>query len=97
MVLGAVYMLYLYRRIDFGKLTKDDLKTILDIDRREALVFAPLGVLTIWMGVYPSTFIDPMTPAVNKLIETRQAALARTDGVDIATVAADAARALGLL
>ncbi|MEM6492061.1 MAG: NADH-quinone oxidoreductase subunit M, partial [Pseudomonadota bacterium] len=97
MVLGAVYMLYLYRRIVFGKLTKDDLKAILDIDRREAAVFAPLAGLTVWMGVYPSTFIDPMTPAVAKLVETHQAAMERAQGVDVAAIAADAARALGLL
>ena len=56
MILGAVYALYLYRRIIFGTITKDDLRAILDLSPREIAVFAPLVVLTLWMGVYPSSF-----------------------------------------
>ena len=55
-VLGAAYMLYLYRRVIFGKLERDDLKSILDLSWREVAVFAPLVVLTIWMGIYPISF-----------------------------------------
>ena len=50
MILGAAYMLYLYRRVIFGRLTKDDLRGILDLSPREIAVFAPLVVLTLWMG-----------------------------------------------
>jgi NADH-quinone oxidoreductase subunit M len=56
MILGAAYMLYLYRRVMFGKITRDDLKSILDISPREMTVFAPLVILTLWMGIYPSSF-----------------------------------------
>jgi NADH-quinone oxidoreductase subunit M len=56
MILGAAYMLYLYRRVMFGSITKNDLKAILDLSPREMAVFAPLVVLTLWMGVYPSSF-----------------------------------------
>jgi NADH-quinone oxidoreductase subunit M len=56
MVLGAAYMLWLYRRVMFGSITKADLKSILDISPREMAVFAPLVVLTLWMGIYPSSF-----------------------------------------
>jgi len=56
MILGAAYMLYLYRRMMFGKITRDDLRAILDISPREMAVFAPLIILTLWMGVYPSSF-----------------------------------------
>ena len=56
MILGAAYMLYLYRRVIFGRLTKHDLRDILDLSPREIAVFAPLIVLTLWMGVYPSSF-----------------------------------------
>ena len=56
MVLGAAYMLYLYRRVIFGKITRDDLRAILDISPREMAVFAPLILLTLWMGIYPSSF-----------------------------------------
>ena len=81
MVLGAAYMLYLYRRIIFGVLTKDSLKSILDMNRREALVFAPLVVLVFWMGIYPMSFLDVMSVSVANLIENYQAALAAADGV----------------
>ena len=56
MILGAAYMLYLYRRIIFGRLTKEDLRSILDLSPREIAVFAPLILLTLWMGIYPSAF-----------------------------------------
>ena len=45
-ILGAAYMLWLYRRVIFGKLTREDLKSILDMNPREIAVFAPLVVLT---------------------------------------------------
>ena len=79
-ILGAVYMLYLYRRIIFGKLTKEHLLKIGDLSRREILVFAPLLILVLWMGVYPSSFLDMMHVSVNNLIdrvETAQAAAAQ--------------------
>jgi NADH-quinone oxidoreductase subunit M len=56
-ILGAVYMLYLYRRVIFGKLTKEALSKIGDLNRREIAVFAPLIVLVFWMGVYPAPFL----------------------------------------
>uniref|UniRef100_UPI00262DAE9B NADH-quinone oxidoreductase subunit M n=1 Tax=Pelagibius sp. TaxID=1931238 RepID=UPI00262DAE9B len=80
MVLGAAYMLYLYRRIIFGKITKDDLKSILDMDWREKAVFAPLVILVLWMGIYPASFIDVMAPSVERLVENYQLALASAEG-----------------
>ncbi|MEQ9200927.1 MAG: proton-conducting transporter membrane subunit, partial [Rhodospirillales bacterium] len=74
-ILGAAYMLYLFRRVVFGKLTKDDLKSILDLTPREIAIFLPLVILTIWMGVYPSTFLDPMHASVDNLLNNYSAAL----------------------
>ena len=68
-ILGAAYMLYLYRRVIFGKITKDDVRTMLDLSWREKLIFAPLLVLVFWMGIYPSSFLEPMKPAVNFVID----------------------------
>jgi len=78
--LGAAYALWLYRAIIFGQLTKDSLKGILDMNMREVAVFVPLVLLTLWMGVYPSSFLDPMAPSIDKLVGDYQAAikLART-------------------
>src|ERR1700690_3931730 len=56
MIFGTAYMLYLYRRIVFGRITRDDLRGILDMSPREIAVFAPLVVLTLWMGVHPASF-----------------------------------------
>ena len=74
-ILGAAYALWLYRKIVFGELSKDSLKAILDMNRREIAVFLPLVLITLWMGIYPSSFLDPMAPAVDKLIGDYQAAL----------------------
>ena len=68
-ILGAAYMLYLYRRLIFGELTKDILKKVLDLSPREWSVFAPLVILTIWMGIYPSTFLNFMHVSVDNLLQ----------------------------
>jgi len=78
-ILGAAYMLWLYRRVIFGELTKDNLKDILDLDRREIFIFAPLVVLVIWMGVYPSYFLDIIHVSVTGLIEDMSLSRVDTD------------------
>ena len=75
MILGACYMLYLYRRVIFGKLEKPDLKVLLDLSPREYVVFAPLVVLTIWMGIYPSSFLSFFEASVAALLARHEAAL----------------------
>ncbi|MFH1157339.1 MAG: NADH-quinone oxidoreductase subunit M [Pseudomonadota bacterium] len=67
-VLGAAYMLYLYKRVVFGELTKADVRAMTDINAREVAIFAPLIALVFWMGIYPSSFINPMAPALEKVI-----------------------------
>ncbi|MCF8480022.1 MAG: NADH-quinone oxidoreductase subunit M [Rhodospirillum sp.] len=74
-ILGAAYMLYLYRRVIFGKLEKEDLKALLDLSPREVAIFAPLIVLTLWMGIYPSSFLDFMHASVGDLVSNYQTAL----------------------
>ncbi len=75
-ILGAVYMLYLYRRIIFGQLTKEHLLKIGDLSRREIMVFAPLVILVLWMGVYPTSFLDVMHVSVSNLIDRVESAQA---------------------
>ncbi|MBF0371977.1 MAG: NADH-quinone oxidoreductase subunit M [Alphaproteobacteria bacterium] len=84
LVLGAAYMLYLYRRVIFGKLTREDLKTILDLDRREVAVFAPLILVVLWMGIYPSSFLNPMHASIENLIQKYELALASGDPLHVA-------------
>ena len=74
LVLGAAYMLYLYKRVVFGQLTKADVKAMTDVSCREVAVFVPLIGLVLWMGIYPSSFINPMAPALEKVIARYDAA-----------------------
>jgi NADH-quinone oxidoreductase subunit M len=66
-VLGAGYMLWLYRRVVFGELKHRDLQDITDVSAREQFLFAPLVVLTVAAGIYPSIITDALTPSVTKL------------------------------
>jgi NADH-quinone oxidoreductase subunit M len=75
MILGAAYMLYLYRRMIFGRITRDDLRAILDMSPREIAVFAPLVILTFWMGIYPSSFSAFWDATVAAMVQHQQAAL----------------------
>src|SRR3984885_12468834 len=69
MFLGAAYMLYLYRRVVFGTITRDDLRNILDLSPREKAVFAPLLILVLWMGGYPMSFLGPIRASVDHLVQ----------------------------
>ncbi|HEV7266677.1 MAG TPA: NADH-quinone oxidoreductase subunit M [Falsiroseomonas sp.] len=75
MILGAAYMLYLYRRVAFGRITRDDLRSLLDLSPREYATFAPLILLTLWMGVYPSSFLNFFEASVANLVARHEAAL----------------------
>jgi NADH-quinone oxidoreductase subunit M len=83
-VLGAAYMLYVYRRIIFGVMDKESLKTIVDLSPREILIFAPLVILVFWMGIYPAAFLDMMAVSVDNLIANFEVAL-HDSGVAVAT------------
>ena len=83
-ILGAAYMLYLYRRVIFGKLTKESLMKIADLEKREIVVFAPLVILVLWMGIYPTSFLDVMHVSVANLIEQFQTALVASENFALA-------------
>ncbi len=72
LILGVVYMLYLYRRVVFGAITKDDVRAMLDLSPREVLIFAPMIAVVLWMGIYPASFLRPMQPSLANLIERVQ-------------------------
>ena len=78
MILGAAYMLLLYRRVAFGKITRDNLRSMLDLSPREHAVFAPLILLTLWMGVSPQSFTEFFEASVAQLVTQHHAALAVT-------------------
>jgi len=75
-ILSAAYALYLYRRMIFGALVKPALKTIQDLSLREVAILAPLVVITIALGFYPTVVTNVTTPSVAKLIHDNQTSLA---------------------
>jgi NADH-quinone oxidoreductase subunit M len=77
-ILSATYMLWLYRRIIFGQLEKDDVKAMLDLSPREIAVFVPLILIVLWMGIYPSSFTAVTGPTIEQLISNYQVAVGPT-------------------
>jgi NADH-quinone oxidoreductase subunit M len=73
-ILSAAYALWLYRRVVFGDLIKEALRSITDMDRREKAIFAPLIAMTLILGVYPSLVTDIIGPSVSALVSDYQAA-----------------------
>ncbi len=75
-ILSACYALWLYRRVVFGDLIKESLKTITDMTAREKLMMAPLVFFTLLLGVYPALVLDLIGPSVDALLENFDAATA---------------------
>ena len=82
-ILSAAYMLWLYRKVIFGKLEKSSLFHIRDIGWREIIVLTPLVILTIAIGVYPKPVLDLSSASVTQLIDNYQHAI---HGVQTAAV-----------
>ncbi|RJY08568.1 NADH-quinone oxidoreductase subunit M [Aurantiacibacter aquimixticola] len=59
-ILGAAYMLYLYRRVAFGTQVNEDAAAMPDLTAREYLLLGPIAAAVLWMGVYPESFLAPM-------------------------------------
>jgi NADH-quinone oxidoreductase subunit M len=57
-VLGAAYLLWLYQRVFWGKVTHEENKTLVDLNAREIATLVPLVVLCFWIGVYPKPFLE---------------------------------------
>ena len=68
-ILGAGYMLYLYRRIAFGPQVNADAAAMSDVNGRELWLLAPIAVVVLWMGVYPETFLAPIRRDVATIVE----------------------------
>ena len=75
-ILSASYALWLYRRVVFGELVKESLKSITDMTGREKAIFAPLVAMTLILGVYPRAVTDIIGPSVAHLAEDYRVAVA---------------------
>ncbi|WAT18458.1 NADH-quinone oxidoreductase subunit M [Aurantiacibacter sp. MUD11] len=74
-ILGAAYMLYLYRRICFGEQKNADAAAMPDLSLREYLLLGPIAAAVLWMGVYPESFLAPMRSDI-EILDARLAAAA---------------------
>lgn len=73
-LLGAVYMLWMFKKVFFGsagELVSDTKHPLQDLNMREIAVLAPLIVLVFWMGIYPKTFLNPMRSSMEYLVANR--------------------------
>jgi NADH-quinone oxidoreductase subunit M len=68
LVLGSIYMLWLYKRVMFGKVTNDEVNNLSDITIREIILLSPLLALTILLGIYPNIITDVFHVSVVNLI-----------------------------
>lgn len=71
-ILGAAYMLYLYRRVAYGEQKNADAAAMPDLNVREWIMLTPIAAVVLWMGVYPESFMAPMRNDV-QAIEARTA------------------------
>jgi len=76
MILSAMYALHLYREVVFGEVTNDKLDDIQDMNKTEWIVLAPLAIMTLVLGVYPSLITDITSGSVEQLIANFSAATA---------------------
>jgi NADH-quinone oxidoreductase subunit M len=74
-ILSAAYALWLYRRVVFGALEKESLKSMLDLSGREKAIIYPLIALVIFFGVYPAPILDVTAASVDALINNYTASL----------------------
>jgi NADH-quinone oxidoreductase subunit M len=68
-ILAAVYMLWVYQRVMFGKVTNPKNENLKDLSTREIIIMIPLLVFIFWIGVYPNTFFSEMNPAMEKMLD----------------------------
>src|SRR6187455_1285753 len=68
-LLSAVYMLWMFQRVNYGPVTNDKNATLPDLSARERFTLWPAVAMTIVMGMFPMVFLKPMEPAVARLVE----------------------------
>jgi NADH-quinone oxidoreductase subunit M len=82
-ILSAAYALWLYRRVIFGALEKETLKSLLDLSAREKLILYPLAILTIFFGVYPAPVFNATAASVDLLLKNYTAAIEAAHSVAV--------------
>ncbi len=91
-VLGAVYLLWSYQRVFFGRLQNPDNKSLKDLTVREWAVLVPVVIFIVWIGVYPKTFLDKSAVAARHVVHQLEEARRGAARPGVVERAADAGR-----
>lgn len=68
-ILGAVYMLRLYKESFFGPIKKEENKSLVDLNAKELTALVPLVLVVVWLGVYPKPVLGPIDTSVKSMLE----------------------------
>ena len=68
-ILGAAYILWMYKRVVFGKLVNSDLKEVVDLNKSEILILSSLAIPILFFGFYPDPLINTIEVSISDLIE----------------------------
>ncbi|MGE3536288.1 MAG: NADH-quinone oxidoreductase subunit M [Candidatus Tectimicrobiota bacterium] len=68
-ILGAIYMLWMYQRVMYGEITHEENRHLADLSAREIALLAPLVLMMFWIGIYPGTFLRPMDATTARLLQ----------------------------
>lgn len=68
-ILAAVYMLWMYQRVMLGDLDKPENQKLIDINGRELATLVPIAIFVIWIGIYPSTFLNKTEASGRQVLE----------------------------
>ncbi|MBI5643390.1 MAG: NADH-quinone oxidoreductase subunit M [Deltaproteobacteria bacterium] len=77
-ILGAAYMLWMYQRVVFGKVTNPENQGLKDVNAREIITLAPIIILIIWIGVYPKHFLSLSSASTAHIVEMMNKNKAKT-------------------
>ena len=86
-ILAAVYMLWMFQRVMFGRITKPENQNLIDLSAREVAVLLPVIIFIVFIGVYPKPFLNKMSASVDSLIqhvETKKAQVIQMEKMESA-------------
>ena len=68
-IVAAVYLLWMYQRVVFGPVTNQKLVGLKDMNAREMFILAPIFILIVWLGIYPTTFLKVSDRSTSKVVK----------------------------
>jgi NADH-quinone oxidoreductase subunit M len=77
-IFAVVYLLWMYQRVIFGEITREENRRLSDLSPREWAVLVPVVVFIVWIGVHPAPFLRVTETSVEALISQVQAKAAAT-------------------